>query len=144
MFARLRLDAFVRCYDEHHQVDSAYACEHIADEPLVAGHVHEADLHASEVHERESQIDRDPATLLLFEPVRMRPGQRLHQRRFAVVDVPRRPHNHVFHVFHALPLSLFDASGPHPHRQTHHHSFPFWNSIFDLTLCYPSGNVGPG
>ena len=39
MFARLRHDRVVGRDDEHGQVETRGAREHVADEPLVAGHV---------------------------------------------------------------------------------------------------------
>src|SRR2546429_8739300 len=43
-----------------------------------------------------SQIDGDAAALLFFEPVGMRSGERLDERRLAVVDMPGRADDDAF------------------------------------------------
>src|SRR3989442_13488466 len=70
-------------------VDPGGSGQHVADEALVAGHVYDARLHP--VPERqggEAKVDGDAATLLFFPAVGIDPGEGLHQRRLAVVDVP--------------------------------------------------------
>jgi hypothetical protein len=57
------------------------AGDHVAHEALVAGHVDEAEPAAvAEAQAGEAQVDRQPAFLLLLEPVRIDAGQRLDQR----------------------------------------------------------------
>ena len=46
----------------------------------------------------ETQVDGDAAPLLLLEPVGVDPRQGLHQRRFAVVNVPGCAHHNGFHL----------------------------------------------
>ena len=73
---------------EHAGVDAAHAGQHVAQEPDVAGHVDEADaLTARKGGVGEAEIDGQPATAFLLEAVGVGAGQRLDQRRLAVVDV---------------------------------------------------------
>ena len=51
----------------------------------------EATTSSVELHVREAEVDRDPARLLLREPVGVGAGERAHERALAVVDVARRP-----------------------------------------------------
>ncbi len=96
MLDRLRHDPLVGRHDEHGQVHAARAGHHLADEALVARHVHHAEHQAGAQRQlREAELDADAARLLLLEPVGVDPGQRLHERRLAVVDVPRRPQDEV-------------------------------------------------
>ncbi len=46
---------------------------------------------------RETQIDRDPALLLLGQAVGVDARQGLHQRRLAMVDVPGRADQEALH-----------------------------------------------
>ena len=43
------------------------------------------------------KINGDAAALLFLKPVGIDPGQRLHQRRLAVVDVPGGAYDDRFH-----------------------------------------------
>ena len=57
----------------------------------MAGDVHDARLNAAGQREgRKAEIDGDAAALLFFPAVGIDAGERLHQRRLAVVDVSRR------------------------------------------------------
>ena len=63
--------------------------DHRAQEALVAGHVHHAGrADAGKIQVGVARLQRDPSPLLLRQPVGVDPGERLHQRRLAVVDVP--------------------------------------------------------
>ena len=90
VLAGLRHHGLVGRDDEEHRVDPARAREHVADEPFVARNVDERHPYAIPLGVREAEIDRDPAPLLLGQPVGVDPGQRLHERRLAVVDVSGR------------------------------------------------------
>jgi hypothetical protein len=62
--------------------------EHVAQELHVAGHVDEAEFGTGRQRRvRETEVDGEPASLLLLEPVGIGAGEREHQRRLAVVDV---------------------------------------------------------
>jgi hypothetical protein len=89
VLAGLRHHALVRRDHQAHQVEAARAGDHRADEPLVAGHVDHRGAPAVELEVREPQLGGDPALLLHRQAVRVDPGQRQHERRLAVVDVPR-------------------------------------------------------
>ena len=47
---------------------------------------------------REAEVNGDAPPLLFFEPVGIDSGQRLYQRRFAVIDVSRRAYDDGFHL----------------------------------------------
>ena len=84
----LRHHAVVGGDDEQHEIDAVRAGEHVADEALVPRHVDDAGgAPVAEIEVRESEIDRDAALALLLQPVGVDAGERLDQRRLAVVDV---------------------------------------------------------
>src|SRR5256886_10621147 len=87
----LRHRALVGGDDQQGDVDPGRSGQHVLDERLVARDVHHARLHGvGERQGREPQVDRDAAPLLLLPAVGVDPGQRLDERRLAVVDVPGR------------------------------------------------------
>ena len=88
VLAGLGHDRIVGRDDEQREVDAGGPGEHVLDEPLVAGHVHDAQSDVAEVEVGEPDVDGDAAGLLLREPVAVGAGERLDQRRLAVVDVP--------------------------------------------------------
>jgi hypothetical protein len=55
----------------------------------VTGHVDECELDVAQRLVGEAQVDRDPARLFLFEPIRIGACQRLDERTLAVIDVTR-------------------------------------------------------
>ena len=75
------------------------ARKHVAHEAFVPGNVDEGG-HAvlAEVEVGEPQVDRDPALLLLLEPVRVGAGEGADERALAVVDVPGRAHDERAHA----------------------------------------------
>ena len=98
VLARLRHDALVG--RDHHgdDVDAGRARDHVLDELLVPRHVDDADVLAvREVEVREAEVDRHPALLLLVQAVGVDAGERLDQRRLAVVDVPGGAQYDLFH-----------------------------------------------
>ena len=87
----LRHDAVVGRYAQERQVDACGARDHLAHEALVARHVHHAERAAvRQLQLREPELDGDAAALLLGQAVGVLPGERLHERGLAVVDVARR------------------------------------------------------
>ena len=100
MLLALRLPALGGGDDEQAGVDAADAGQHVAQEPDVARDVDEADRLAVDDGVGEAEVDRQPAALLLGEAVGVGAGERQHERRLAVVDVPGR--------------------GDHPHRPPCH------------------------
>ena len=89
VFGGLRHPALVRGDDEERDLHRADAGEHVLHEAHVTGHVDEPDVGAGgQGREREAEVDREPARLLLREPVGIGARQREHERRLAVVDVP--------------------------------------------------------
>jgi hypothetical protein len=94
VLARLRHDALVRRDDEQHRVDPRGAGHHPAHEPLVTGHVHHPGRDAAGKRQvRESEIDGDPARLLLGEAVGVDARERAHQGSLPVIDVSGGPEN---------------------------------------------------
>ena len=98
VLARLRHDRVVGGDDEQDEVDAGGAGEHVLDEAFVAGHVHDAKPVLAQVQCREADIDGDAAGLLFRQAVAVNAGQRLDQRRLAVVDVPGRAQDQVTHA----------------------------------------------
>ena len=83
-------DALVGRDDEQCEVDAPDAREHVLDEPLVARHVDDAHLSsAGQLQPGEAEVDRHAPVLLLLEPVRVDPGERVDERGLPVVDVAR-------------------------------------------------------
>ena len=70
---RLGHDRLVGGNDEHHQVDAAYAGEHVPDEPLMPRHVHEGEVKSADLEVREPEVDGDASRLLLLQPIRIGP-----------------------------------------------------------------------
>ena len=88
VLVRLRPCALGRVDHEQEEVDPARAGDHVADEALVAGDVdHRQPPPAGQIERRVAEVDRDPALLLLGQPVRVLAGQRPDEPRLAVVDV---------------------------------------------------------
>ena len=84
-------DPFVGRDHEQRDVDARRAGEHVAHEALVARHVHHARLNFVTQRERsEAKVDGDPPALLLLPAIGVDPGEGLHERRLAVVDVTGR------------------------------------------------------
>ena len=84
----LRHRAFVGGHAEHRHVDAAGGGDHRAQEALVAGNVdHAGGADPGQIEVRVPGFQRDAAALLLGQPIGVDPGERLHQRRLAVIDV---------------------------------------------------------
>ena len=95
MLARLRHHTFASVHTQDHRIESAGARHHRADQRLVPGHVHQIAAPAARQHERgEPQDERHAARLLLVQPIRIRAGQRFHERGLAVIDVPGSADGH--------------------------------------------------
>ena len=88
MLVRLRARALGRVDHEQEEVDPARPGDHVADEPLVARDVDQREPRpVGQFERRVAEVDRDPALLLLGQPVRVLPGQRPDEPGLAVVDV---------------------------------------------------------
>ena len=88
MLQGLRTRPVIGGDDQQHAVDRQHAGQHVGEEALVPRHVDKAELGA--VGQRrigEAEIDRQPAPLLLRQAIGVDPGQRLHQRGLAVIDM---------------------------------------------------------
>ena len=86
---RLRPGALARVDHEQEEVDPGRAGDHRPHEPLVAGDVDQREpLTARKLQRRITEVDRDPALLLLGQPVGVFAGQRPDEPGLAVVDVP--------------------------------------------------------
>ena len=102
---RLRHHAVVGGDDEQSVLAAGDAGHHVVDEAVVAGHVHEADPLAVEVRVRETKVYGEAAAFLLGEPIGVDAGERPHDGRFAVVDVPGEGDDHALLKSGAVPLS---------------------------------------
>ena len=103
VLAGLRHHALVGGDDQQREVDAARAGQHVLDEALVAGHVDDLDHEPARLlEEGEAEVDGDAARLLLGQPVGVGAGQRLDQRRLAVVDVAGGADDDVAHGSRAL------------------------------------------
>ena len=90
MLVRLRARPLAGVDHEEEEVDAARARDHGADEALVPGDVDDREARAvGQLERRVAEVDRDPALVLLGQPVGVLAGQRLDERRLAVVDVTR-------------------------------------------------------
>jgi hypothetical protein len=90
VLVRLRAGAFTRIDHEQEQIDTGRAGDHRAHEAFMARNVdHGEPAAVGKLERRIAEIDRDPASLLLWKPVRVLPCQRSHEPRLAVVDVTR-------------------------------------------------------
>ena len=98
VLARLRHDRLVGCHVQHHQVHAAHTGQHVAHESLVAGDVYEREHDVAFGGVREPEIDRDAARLFLLQAIGIGPGERVHQRALAVVDVSGSAYDDVLHV----------------------------------------------
>ncbi len=116
MLARLRHHPFVGRDDQHRQVDSTDAGQHVPDETLVARYVDDLDREARLLEKREAEIDRDASSFFLGEAVRIGPGQGLHQRGLTVVDVAGRADDDVRRGrrAHRRAAALVSASARRP------------------------------
>jgi len=94
MLACLGHHAVVGRHHEKHDVDAGGAGHHLPHEPLVPRHVHHAHRAAArQCKLRETELDGDAAPLLLAQPVGIGAGERVHQRRLTMVDMPGSAEN---------------------------------------------------
>ena len=90
MLARLRHDTVVSCDNQNGRIDARGSSDHLAHEFLMARHVDDADRGATrKVESRKTQLTGDASAFFLDQTIGVGAGERLHERRFAVVDVTR-------------------------------------------------------
>ncbi len=90
-------DAVIRCHDQHHVINAAYAREHIANETLVPRHVDETDgVAAAGFPVSEAQVDRNATRFLFRQAVGIDTRQCFDERRFAVVNMSCGRDDHSF------------------------------------------------
>ncbi len=85
---RLRARPVIGGDHQQHAIDRQDARQHVGQKSLMAGNVDKAEFGA--VGQRrigKAEINRQPAPLLLGQAVGVDPGQRLHQRGLAVIDM---------------------------------------------------------
>ena len=88
VLVRLWPRTLARVDDEQEEVDPGGPRHHRPHEALVARHVdHRQAAPVGQLERRVPEIDRDAATLLLGQAVRVLPGQRAHEPRLPVIDV---------------------------------------------------------
>lgn len=75
MFPSLWLNRFISSDDEKDQVDTAYAGQHVFDEPFMAGYVYKSEAQIFGGFEmRKSQVNRDSTLLFLLQAVGVNAG----------------------------------------------------------------------
>jgi len=105
MLTSLRFNRFIRRDDEDHEIDPAYARQHVFDEPFMAGNVYNSDADVRiQVQVRESDVDRYASTLLFFQTIRFDAGKGANQSRLPMVNVSCCAGNYVSH--HAAASSM--------------------------------------
>ena len=87
VLARLRHHRIVGRDDQQRRVDARRAGHHRVNESLMARNVDQREPQAAVVEMRKPQLDRDPAALFLRQPIDRAARQRMHERRFAVIDM---------------------------------------------------------
>ncbi len=88
MFAGLRHDAVVGGDNKQREVNAACAGQHGMHETLVTGNVDEAeDVAVSDRKIGEAEVDRDPACLLLLQPIGIDTRQGFDERGLAMIDM---------------------------------------------------------
>ena len=75
---------------------------------------------------RETQVNCDAPALLFFQTVGIDPGQRLHQRRLSMIDVPGGSYDDRFHLHEILPETI---------SRLEKHSFKLF--FFATLACVP-------
>ena len=124
VLVRLRPRALARVDHEQEEVDPGRTGDHRPHEPLVPGDVDEREpLPARQLQLRVAELDRDPARLLLGQPVGVLAGQRADEPGLAVVDVTcgpdgqrhqRRDLTMIRHGFSSPQISVDSSSGRKP------------------------------
>src|SRR6266700_5608258 len=105
MLVRLRPGTLGGVDHEQEEVDPGGAGDHRPDEALVARDVDERQPTAvGELERRVAEVDRDAASLFLRQPIRVLAGQRPHEPRLAVVDVPGGADRQRHHVLCCITL----------------------------------------
>ena len=87
MLFGLRHPAVVRRDHEQREIDRPDAGDHVPHEIFVPRHIDHAEREARQSEMRKAEIDRDPARFFLRQPVGVGAGERLDQRRLAVIDM---------------------------------------------------------
>src|SRR6266478_5063272 len=96
MLTSLGHHALVGRDDEEREIDAAHPRQHVLDEALVARHVHDLDGEAARLlEEGEAEVNRYASRFLFGQTIGIRPGQRLDERRLAMIDVPGGTYNHM-------------------------------------------------
>ena len=122
MLARLRHHRIVGRDHEQRGIDARRAGHHRVNESFMPGNVDQREARAVVVEMRESQLDRDAAAFLLGQSIDRAAGQRVDERRFAVVDMPGQAN-------HELRTSS-DRRREHPTRPR--------NGLFTHVSCHDS------
>ena len=91
---------FVCRHDQHGEVDTARACQHILDKLFMSRHVHDTRLGAvGEIQMGKTKLNGNASLLFFFQAVGIDAGQRTDQRSLTVVNVTCRTNDDVFHPF---------------------------------------------
>jgi hypothetical protein len=95
MFFRLRHNTLGSGDDQHHEIDPSDPGKHVADKLPMPRDINDVEWkpvagRGLQITPREAQIDRDTASLLLRQPVRIYARECTNQHGFAVVDMTGR------------------------------------------------------
>jgi hypothetical protein len=90
MLTCLRHDSFIRCNHKGNQVYAVDAGEHVPYKPFVTRHIDEPDAYVTEIEVGKAKVDRDAASLLIRQSIRIDPRQRVNKRALAVIDMTSR------------------------------------------------------
>ena len=90
VLARLRHHTIIGRDDQHSQVHSRRAGDHVSNEAFVSGNVNHAELEITIRPVREAKIDRNASRLFFGKPIRVRIRQPSDKPSLAVIDVPGR------------------------------------------------------
>ena len=90
VLARLRHHSFIRGDHQQDDIDTRSTREHVFNEPLMTGNIDQADLDTRRKRQPgEPEVDCHAAPFLFQKSVWIDPGQALHQRGFAMIDMAR-------------------------------------------------------
>ena len=117
MLAGLRLDGFVGCDHQQHQIDSTDPRQHVAHEALVPGNVDEPEPDGvaagkRQFQVRETDVNGDATALFFFQSISIDPGESFHQCGFSVIDVSRGADDDGLHSgqYSSAPVSALPSS----------------------------------
>src|ERR1700730_6701532 len=98
MFSRLRLYGFLGGNHQQHQIDASSTSQHVAHKSFMSWHINESKPDPCVFQKSKTQINSDAAAFFFGKPIRIRPSESFHQRRFTVVYMACRADDHAFEM----------------------------------------------